>query len=472
MSTFSGKAFPLRGELAKIGLFVADILDEVEERTQELLSGLGDGGGATRTPLTVKNMKRDTIHVENRSGAGGSETYRVDIEFAFDGEAEQAAGARSRGARMSLAFCSRDPELDAASESRTLAAVQVLSEAGFFPRHVAHGEDWVLNVWEDDEKSAEPFAIQTVSDMRLLGRAVALLHKRVPPAWFDPFREGLKKQFPLAYGGDASEGSHIWWYSCRTAQLLGDIATTGGQNDEEKQWLAEYVQPMFTPLTAAGARIVTCHGDLHAGNILRVVAAQKSSSDSSIMPEVQVQDEPQDAPGLRFLDLEFTTANAALNDLAYVCFHYEDMPVAHRTLQRDDVNEMRRTFLASYLEHVQGDSTTSGSADLPKITKSDVDRLLVDAFLGACGHHFGPLSHFSPLGGNLNLLKQFKTDAKHLCENEAEQKRFHEIGPEQWLAEKEYIKEQLIDDPGWGKQSERYTEFAFIRRILDSCAQA
>ncbi|CAD7944619.1 unnamed protein product [Amoebophrya sp. A120] len=246
---------------------------------------------------------------------------------------------------------------------------------------------------------------------------------------------------------------------------------------------------MFTPLTAAGGKIVTCHGDLHAGNMVAIFGngtadggearifegkvtgtSGTTSSAASSRDEVDGNDknarEDQDDPrSLRFLDLEFTTAAAAWNDLGYVCFHYEDMPREQRTLARDDVRDMRRAFLRSYLEAVKKFDEFHDSMQEPVVTEEDVDKLLIDATLGACAHHFGPLTHFSPLGSDLEALQQFKHDAADLCGSEVEQRKFAAWGPEGWLAEKGYGRKLAAG--GWDREDVRYTEFAFIRRILD-----
>ncbi|CAD7944621.1 unnamed protein product [Amoebophrya sp. A120] len=264
MSTANTKSFPLREDLESLGIFVAKILSEHP-------SDLFDPAKHT--------ILHDSIQVHDRSGCGGSKTYKISLEFTVDNKPSVASpsegvviedgknavsttarptaseGGASSSASSTLAkerqtltlgFCSRDPELDPDSEERTIAAIQIMSEKNLFPKHVASGVDWFLNEWlqlgerqdADQEKgtneTVEPpfFALQTIADMKLLGREVARLHQSVPPTWYEPFRERLKKQFPplgqsyrditkdelstssvsTSRSDRDPNASHIWWY--------------------------------------------------------------------------------------------------------------------------------------------------------------------------------------------------------------------------------------------------------------------
>ena len=110
-----------------------------------------------------------------------------------------------------------------------------------------------------------------------------------------------------------------------------------------------------------------------------------------------------------------------------------DMPEKEKAVERDDVGIMRRAFLESYLEAMGNPST-----------EQDVDALLVDVALAACGHHFGIIGQCSPFGRELGPLKRFKEQVAALLASEAEQTRFRESGPEGWFALQGY--DQLIND--------------------------
>ena len=103
--------------------------------------------------------------------------------------------------------------------------------------------------------------------------------------------------------------------------------------------------------------------------------------------------------------------------------------------ERPDVGAMRRSFLEAYL-HAMGDASS----------KEDVNALLIDTCLAACGHHFGIAGQHSPIF-DYNLdpeaisgLTRFKEHAAELLASDAEQHRFHEVGPEGWFALKGYGK--------------------------------
>ena len=374
------KSADLHDNLTAIGLLAA-----------EALRGCGWNG-----------VDRDSIQVEDLSGAGGSKTYKISVT---GGGVTPAA----------VAFHSRDGSLSKKSEERTAAAALLFGKHGLSPRRLAQGVDWFIESWKG---YGQP-TWATADDMRALGKEVAKVHK-LPIEWYAPFRAQLKEEFPLYT--KVPDNSHIWWYSCRTA----DLVTPHGTDPE---WLAEYVQPMFTPQTKVGSRIVTCHGDLHAGNMISLVEGRSMQA-------------------TQFVDLEFSHVSAACYDLAYVMFHYEDMPLKDKDIKRDDVGIMRQTFLKSYLE----------SMGQP-CAKQDVDALFMDATLAACGHHFGL---FKPWSCDVDALKRFRQHAAELLASGAEQKIFRARGPEGWLAMRGYEVSASCLDKNLLKA------FKFLDRIVTS----
>lgn len=341
------------------------------------------------------SVDRSCIEIEaDVIGLGGSKTYKVSAP----------AGGGLTPTRVALH--SRASSLSPESEARTAAAARLFGQAGLAPERLAEGTDWSIEPWEGNGQPTWA----TVADMRVLGREVAKVHA-LPIGWFQPFRTQLKEDFPIY--ADVPDGCHIWWNSCRTS----DFYTAG--RDEE--WAAVYVQPLFTPHTQAGARIVTCHGDLHAGNMI-------SFTEDCAMEDGSV----------KFLDLEFAHVSNACSDLGYACFHYEDMPLKDVGIARDPPDAMRRAFLQSYLE-----ATGEPSGE------RDVDALLIDACLGACGHHFGPCG-LPQLGGDMEALARFRQHASELLRSESEQAMFHERGPEGWFAHRGYLQHLQHVHP-WSK---------------------
>eukprot|EP00928_Gymnodinium_smaydae_P056790 TRINITY_DN40117_c0_g1_i1.p1 TRINITY_DN40117_c0_g1~~TRINITY_DN40117_c0_g1_i1.p1 ORF type:complete len:397 (+),score=44.25 TRINITY_DN40117_c0_g1_i1:164-1354(+) len=325
-----------------------------------------------------------SIVVEDKSSGSGNKTYKV-----------RAAGVDE------VSLHSRDSWYSQ-SETRTEAAVKLFGEHGVSPKRLAQGVDWFIEPWEG---YGEPTWTK-IDDMKVMGRELAKVHM-MPIEWFDPFRAKLKAEHPCLASVPA--GSHIWWYASHNLAMFAD---------SDPAWMAEFAQPMFTPQSKAGARIVTCHGDIKEPNMI-------SLAEGCAMKD-----------GLcKFVDLDWAHVNAACHDLAFVCFHYyEDPPMNEKVTERDDVGAMRRAFLESYLE-AMGDPST----------KQDVDALLVDTALAACGHHFGIVGEHSVFGRNLDPdaisgLKRFKEQAAALLASDAEQARFHESGPEGWFALQGYDK--------------------------------
>lgn len=320
------------------------------------------------------------------------------------------------------------------SEAREQAAARLFAAHGLSPRRLAQGVDWFIDPWEG---YGQP-TLATVADMEVLGKELAKVHK-MPIEWFDAFRAELQAEFPFLATVPAN--SHIWWYSCRMECMFPS------KPDAEKPcdpvWLAEFAQPMFTPQSTAGARVVTCHGDLKEPNMVALAEGRAMQEGA-----------------LKFVDLEFAHVTAACYDLAYVCFHYEDKRPSETEKAAytyvDDVTAMRRAFLKAYLQ-AMGDAST----------KQDVDRLLVDVMLAACGHHFGPIGQCSPLGRELGPLQRFKEQAAALLASEAEQIRFDEAGPEGWLALQGY------GDLLRSEVDEHVVEaFKFFQRIIAADAHA
>jgi len=323
-------------------------------------------------------VDRDSIQVQDYSGGGGSKTYKV-----------WATGVDVTPTHVALHSRADVVKEEQMSEERTEAAALLFGDHGLAPRRLVQGVDWYVEPWLG---YGQP-TIRTCADMQVLGREVAKIHQ-LPTEWYDPFRVGLKREFSCL--ADIPDDSHAWWYACRMKACIDP--------DSHPDWAPKYLQPLFTPLTEAGGKIVTCHGDLHAENYI------------SMLEDCSVQDGK-----LLFSDLEMAHVSAACSDLAYVVYHGEDRN--NRQPYQDDNDTMRRAFLKSYLEAMGAPST-----------KQDIDALLIDVTLAACYHHFGPVGICSEWYRDLEALANFKQHAAELIGSEAEQATFHQVGPEAWLA--------------------------------------
>ena len=81
---------------------------------------------------------------------------------------------------------------------------------------------------------------------------------QVPIDWYEPFRAKMKELMPAL--ARIADGSHVWWYSARMNEWLKDV---------DSDAMAAYAATMPAPTSTLGRRVVTCHGDFHAGNLVR-----------------------------------------------------------------------------------------------------------------------------------------------------------------------------------------------------------
>jgi len=239
------------------------------------------------------DLDRDSILVEDKSGHGGSTTYKV----AAPGAEPPVVAVHARSV-SSVA--------DPVWERRMEVAAKELARHGLAPRRFAQGGDWFIEEWEGNGIGEVQLASELKegnTSVQELAQLMAKVHQ-VPPAWFDDFRE----QLGIVKAGlqEAPKGSCVWWPSCRVTDML---------ENESDEVLMRLVMAELKPRTEAGSRIVTVHGDMHAANIIRTEGA-----------------------GLKVIDLEFTHANHAIFDLAYTL-----RAVCHTAA-------MRRAFAEAYLE--------------------------------------------------------------------------------------------------------------------------
>jgi len=88
-----------------------------------------------------------------------------------------------------------------------------------------------------------------------IARLMAKIHK-IDPSWYTPFRECERAKSPIFK--DVSDGSYFWLLSTRH-RYFGKIST-----DEKKKWYVNF--PLVEPISKAGKRVVTTHGDIHGMN--------------------------------------------------------------------------------------------------------------------------------------------------------------------------------------------------------------
>ena len=169
---------------------------------------------------------------------------------------------------------------DPLSDPRAHAAAEVFAAHGFGPRRLAQDAEWFIEPWEG---SGQP-VIRSVAEFRELGAFVARYHDQLPTEWYEPWRTKLRQRVPALQS--AALGCHVWWWAARPDTWLVDL-------DDEclAMWASDY---FFEPQTDVGRRLVTSHGDLNEGNMLRM------------------------ADDLRCIDFEFSCVTNAIQDISYV----------------------------------------------------------------------------------------------------------------------------------------------------------
>ena len=234
------KAVPPRMVRGKTGLVKKR--DHAHEAIAELVYGVLPSWAGIGT---------EEIEVQDVSGHGGSKTYKV---TAPEGTDPPCVALHSRSETVTA---------EEISEPRMMAAAIVLHQAGLAPRRLAQGGDWYIVEWAG-KALGQPFGECNASEEEL-GKLLARIHK-VPTDWYTPFRDKIRTQMP-AFTRVVDDGNHTWFYSARGQEWLNDF-----DGDEMAAWAALLPPPVST----LGRRIVTVHGDFHAGNLIR-------SSDDSTM---------------------------------------------------------------------------------------------------------------------------------------------------------------------------------------------
>ncbi len=118
------------------------------------------------------------IKVEDKSGEGGSATYRITAK-------------RAVPETVALHGRSEDVVADPLSEPRTEAAAQLFATNKLGPRRLAQGGDWFIEPWVG---SGRP-TFHTEEKFWELGQPVAKIHM-LPTDWYDEWREKLCEAMP------------------------------------------------------------------------------------------------------------------------------------------------------------------------------------------------------------------------------------------------------------------------------------
>ena len=217
--------------------------------------------------------------------------------------------------------------------------------------------------------------LDSVEKFEMYGRLFAQVHQ-LPTEWYDEWREDLCTRQPWMKGMPL--GSWVWIQASQNGE--------GRYHNELPEILARMSKDYaWSPVTEAGSRIVTVHGDMHKRNMLQM------------------------ADCMRAIDFDATCVSHAVNDLGYALGYVNDGWFDEETgffkLPDEEMLVRKRAFIASYL---------SGMGDAA--TPADVDALLLDALL--CMNfpfRCDPIARVSPMSQkDKETLKMTELDDKGL----------------------------------------------------------
>jgi hypothetical protein len=231
------------------------------------------------------------VLVEDHSGLGGGKAYKLTNRAAPD-----ASPVMLHIVHEFFCPAAKEPIFF----DRQKIAHERLARAGLSPRRIAEDPDreWFVEAWGGC--TLDPGAPGDVGPE--VARLIARVHA-IDTDWYDEIRARTCKRYPALQG--AAPGSYIWRFASYPQHHMEPIGPA-----LQRQW----VEAGPAPVSAAGSRVVTVHGDVHHGNLVR-------------------SDE-----GLKLVDMESVCVSSAIQDIAY------SMPFFCRT------DEQKDRFLESYLQ--------------------------------------------------------------------------------------------------------------------------
>lgn len=291
-----------------------------------------------------KVLDKSRFKLKNISGLGGSRTYLIDS----NPKSSDTAPAHSR---IVLRARQKTQDDDPYQEIRMETSQKVLYDHGLAIPRLFEGKTFNIEPCVDDARPKlgwfQSLLLNVVcapiekGDFKKFAVLLAKIHQ-VPTDWFEPIREGLQKQYPLLQG--AVPGSHVWimtsrmeWWGKWRANMSNEV-------------IQFYLDATREPLSEAGRRVITSHGDYHEQNVIIEKSTGKYLA----------------------IDLEFTTVQYAAGGLAYI------FGMSHFVSQYGCATTAgKRSFVKNYLE----------ASGLPA-TPADVDLLIFDAECARTRHHW------------------------------------------------------------------------------------
>jgi len=238
--------------IAKTGQHAQASLSTLALRSAHFLLGLIQCDRATVPVMVASELSHcpgwcdiDPLHlsVKTSHGHGGGKTFKVSAP------SEVCASPPAVAVHI---CCQHEPR--ASAISRATDASAVFAAAGLAPTCLAQGRNFYIEAWEGYGQAS----LKTLEDFQNLGSILAQIHA-LPTGWFDKHRKQLISQLPAL--GQAPYGSHVW-------TLIHPGVVDHFKSITEEVMQAFVGEPLVAPMHPIASRIVTCHIDLHTGNLL------------------------------------------------------------------------------------------------------------------------------------------------------------------------------------------------------------
>jgi len=253
-----------------------------------------------------------SILVEDKSGHGGSKTFKVSGPDATP----PVVALHSRNL---VTEGKKGGEVEAASEERLEAAARAFARAGVHPQRLAQGGDWFIEQWEGEQPwndRDEGWDSLTTQEIQEAAQLLARVHTQVPTDWYDKHRAKIIEQNPIFQ--ECPTSSHAWLTACRLQWFKGEEGADPEQVDNAARFYMSAGANAKSDMHPLASRLVSNHGDFHPSNYILT------------------------STGLACVDLEFAHVGLAVHDLAYV----------HMWLHGP---EKRRAFVHAYMLQIMGE---------------------------------------------------------------------------------------------------------------------
>jgi hypothetical protein len=287
-----------------------------------------------------KVLAKSRFKLKDISGLGGSKTYLINSN-------PKSSDKTPAHPSIVLRARKRTQDEDPYQEVRMETSQKVLYDHGLAIPRLFEGRTFTIEPCVEDARPKlgwfKKLLMNVVcapiekGEVSKFAKLLAKIHQ-VPTDWFEPIREDLQKKYPLLQS--AVPGSHVWiatsrmeWWGTWRANMTEEV-------------IRFYLDATREPLSAAGKRVVTSHGDYHDQNVM----IEKSTGNYLA------------------IDLEFTTVQYAAGGLGYV-FGLSQYGC--------DTAAGKRAFIKEYLK----------ASELP-CEPADVDLLIFDAECAKIRHHW------------------------------------------------------------------------------------